>query len=98
MLQAIFENKTIAVLGIGIAIILIAVVSEWNAVLNHVRVQTMSLCDVEKKHPRLPRATEIVFAALLTISLFILFAQFIRTVYAMSFTLSSSTVEQKDTV
>ncbi len=90
--------KEFAILGIGIAILLIAVVCELNTIFNHVRVRQMSLCDIEHVHPRLPRAVEVTIALLMSIALLLLFLQFIRIVYAFSFSLSSSTAEQKDTV
>ncbi|MSR67759.1 VCBS repeat-containing protein [Candidatus Peribacteria bacterium] len=85
-------------LSIGIAIMIIAVVVEWIDIFNHVRVNRMSLADIESLHPRLPPKFEIAMASILSVSLLILFLQFIATVYAMSFTLSSTTSEANDTI
>lgn len=84
-------------LSIGIAVMLIAMAVEWSEIYNHVRVNRMPLATVESTHPRLPPKTEVMIASILTFAALILFVQFIATVYAMSFTLSSSTSEVKIT-
>lgn len=84
-------------LSIGIAIMLIAVAVEWSEIYNHVRVNRMPLATVESAHPRLPPKVEVMIASILTFAALILFVQFIATVYAMAFTLSSSTSEVKVT-
>ncbi len=84
-------------LSIGIAVMLIAMAVEWSEIYNHVRVNRMPLASVESDHPRLPPKTEVMIASILTVAALILFVQFIATVYAMAFTLSSSTIESKVT-
>ena len=84
-------------LSIGIAVMLIAVAVEWSEIYNHVRVNKMPLASVENRHPRLPPKIEIIITSILTVAALILFVQFIATVYAMAFTLSSSTSEAKVT-
>lgn len=97
MVDAAGTLSPLAGLSIGIALLLIAMAVEWNAILNNVRVEEMSLNVVESKHPRLPKKFEIIIASILSLALLILFVQFVLTVYAMSFSLSSSTSESKDT-
>lgn len=84
-------------LSIGIAVMLIAMAVEWSEIYNHVRVNKMPLAKVESEHPRLPPKVEVMIAGILTVAALILFVQFIATVYAMAFTLSSSTSESKVT-
>ena len=84
-------------LSIGIAVMLIAIAVEWSEIYNHVRVNKMPLAKVESDHPRLPPKVEVMIAAILTVAALILFVQFIATVYAMAFTLNSSTSESKVT-
>ncbi len=98
MLLTITHIRAFMSLSVGIAIMMIAVVVEWIDIFNHLRVNRMSLADVESLHPRLPPKLEIIMASILSVSLLILFLQFIATVYAMSFTLSSTTSEANDTI
>ena len=85
-------------LSVAIAFLLIALVVEWNAILNHRRIVRMSLANIELTHPRFPGVVEIVMTVLLTIAFTLLFFQFVSRVYAMSYTLYSSTSETKETL
>ncbi|MFA5800503.1 MAG: VCBS repeat-containing protein, partial [Candidatus Peribacteraceae bacterium] len=98
LLATIMRVRGFTTLTIGIALVSIVLAVEWNAILNYWRIQRISLREVEWLHPRLPSGFEILSTNLLSLAFILLSVQFIATVYAMTFTLLSSTTEANATV
>ncbi len=97
MAQIIISTPEFGMLTVGLAVTAIGLGFEWNAAYNHIRCQTLSLAVIERAHPRLPRQIEIYATALLTLTLCVLFTQFVATVYAAAFSLYASSAETKVT-
>lgn len=85
-------------LAVALAFLLIALVVEWKTILRYRGIETVSLGDIERYHPRLPGKTEIVIATVFSLVFALLFFQFVTIVYAMTFTLGSSSAETNNTV
>jgi len=97
MATVVLSEREFSISGLAFAVFLIALAVEWNTALNHWRIRYLSLFLIETRHPRLPSRIEIAFALAFTVAFIALFFQFIATVYAMTFTLSSSTTEANAT-
>lgn len=80
-------------LAIGIAIMLLVLTVEWQAILNNRRLIRMSLAQVEFTHPRFPNQAETIITILFSIALTLLFFQFTSQVFAFAFVLTNSSTE-----
>lgn len=76
---------------------LVALSLQWSSILGFLRVERVSLAYVEKKYTRIPRHWELAATNVFTVLFLVLSVQFVATVYAMAFTLSSSTSATDDT-
>ncbi len=97
MITALMQLHGFMTLTVALTIFMVALIAEWHAILNHLRINKMSLQAIERCRPRLPRNFEIVATNVLTVAFLVLSVQFVAIVYAMSFTLSSSTAETDKT-
>ncbi len=91
--SVIVSMRELLTLWVAMIFMFIAVIIEWNTIYNHIRVQSLPLSEIERIHPRLPGKFEVAVTTLLSIALTVLFFQSIATVYAMSFSLNSSSGE-----
>lgn len=92
-IKAVTLLRGYSMLAIGIAIMLLVLVVEWQAILNNRRLIRMSLAQVEFTHPRFPNQAETIITILFTIALTLLFFQFTSQVFAFAFVLTNSSTE-----
>ena len=92
-MKAITMLRGYSLLAIGIAIMILVLTVEWQAILNDRRLAHMSIAQVEFTHPRFPNRAETIITILFTIALTLLFFQFTSQVFAFAFVLSSSSSE-----
>lgn len=71
---------------------------EWHGLVRFFHVGQMTLAKVERSSLRIPKRWELVSTNLLTVLFLVLSVQFISQVYAMAFTLSTSTTESSTTI
>ncbi len=98
MLLTVAGDTQFLLFGMGCALVLAALVAEWNVIANHVRVPELSLQTVEVTHPRLPKSLEVTSTGVLSLMFAVFFVQFVAQVYAASFTLHNTSGEIKDTL
>lgn len=83
--------------AVGTGILTAVVLMQWWTITNLWRVNSISLSDVERMHPRLPGSFEIIITLLLSVVLMTLFLQFSTADVGDIFNLSSSTSQTNDT-
>lgn len=70
---------------------------QWRLIFALLRIDRVSLAHVENSYVRIPKRWEVVTTNVLTVLFLVLSVQFVAIVYAMSFSLSSSTSATDDT-
>lgn len=70
---------------------------QWRSIFALLRVERVSLAHVERSYARIPKHWEVVTTNVLTVLFLVLSVQFVAIVYAMSFSLNSSTSATDDT-
>ncbi len=71
---------------------------QWHGILRFLHVGRMTLAKVERSSLRIPKRWELLSTNLLTVLFLVLSVQFVSQVYAMAFTLSTSTTESSTTI
>jgi hypothetical protein len=90
-------NFQIPLLAIGIGVLAVVVLIQWWTIANLWRVNSIPLSEVERLHPRLPGALEVIITVLLSIVILTFFMQMSSAVLDDFFSLSSST-KQRPTI
>lgn len=77
-----FAQAGMVPLALGLLLIVVALIMEWNTIVNLANIENVPLATIERSHPRLPNIREVFIALLLSAVLGIFIAQFLINIYA----------------
>lgn len=86
----------IGLIGSLLASIAILLTLRWRQILCYARIGSTPLDHIEKRAQKLPKTIDIIVTNLLTVLFVVLSAQYIATVYALTFTLNQTDIETGD--